>query len=135
MGGAAKLAKSAEVGSIGPEPCTAILTTVSGDPRKEWEDEEEVATDERIHTEKPRQYKVILHNDNYTTMEFVVLILMRFFHKSEPEATHIMLTVHHKGHGIAGIYSKDVAETKVHQVTSFAQDHGMPLKLTAEPAD
>jgi ATP-dependent Clp protease adaptor protein ClpS len=108
---------------------------VSEDPRKHWEDEGEVATDHKIRTEKPRQYKVVLHNDNYTTMEFVVLVLMRFFHKSEPEATHIMLTVHHKGQGIAGIYSKDVAETKVHQVTTFAQDNGMPLKLSTEPAD
>jgi ATP-dependent Clp protease adaptor protein ClpS len=108
---------------------------VSGNPDKTWEDEGEVATDHKIRTETPRQYKVILHNDNYTTMEFVVLVLMRFFHKSEPEATHVMLTVHHKGQGIAGIYSRDVAETKVHQVTSFAQDNGMPLKLSTEPAD
>jgi ATP-dependent Clp protease adaptor protein ClpS len=107
---------------------------VSDDPRKSWEDEGELATDERIRTQKPRQYKVVLHNDNYTTMEFVVVVLIKFFHKSETEATHVMLTVHHKGSGVAGVYSKDVAETKVHQVTSFAQDNGMPLKLTAEPA-
>jgi ATP-dependent Clp protease adaptor protein ClpS len=108
---------------------------VSDDPLKTFEDEGDLATDERIRTKKPKQYKVVLHNDNYTTMEFVVLILIKFFHKSETEATHIMLTVHHKGSGIAGIYSKDVAETKVHQVTSFAQDNGMPLKLTTEPAE
>jgi ATP-dependent Clp protease adaptor protein ClpS len=106
---------------------------VSDDPRKPLDDEGDVATDERIRTEKPKQFKVILHNDNYTTMEFVVLVLMKFFHKGETEATHIMLTVHHKGAGVAGIYTKDVAETKVHQVTTFAQDHGMPLKLTSEP--
>ncbi len=108
---------------------------MSDDPRKGFEDDADLATDDRKRTKKPKQYKVVLHNDNYTTMEFVVLILMKFFRKSETEATHIMLTVHHKGTGIAGIYSKDVAETKVHQVTSFAQDHGMPLKLTTEPAD
>lgn len=108
---------------------------MSDDPLETFEDEGDLATDERIRTKKPKQYKVVLHNDNYTTMEFVVLILIKFFHKSETEATHIMLTVHHKGSGIAGIYSKDVAETKVHQVTSFAQDHGMPLKLTTEPAE
>jgi len=108
---------------------------VSDDPRRLFEDDGELATDEKKRTKKPKQYKVVLHNDNYTTMEFVVLILMKFFRKSETEATHIMLTVHHKGSGIAGIYSKDVAETKVHQVTNFAQDHGMPLKLTIEPAD
>jgi len=102
--------------------------------RKSWQDEGEVATDERIRTAKPRQFKVVLHNDNYTTMEFVVLVLMHFFSRSETEATHIMLTVHHKGQGIAGVYTRDVAETKVQQVTRFAQDNGMPLKLTAEPA-
>lgn len=107
---------------------------MSDDPRKHFEDEGDLATDERIRTQKPKQYKVILHNDNYTTMEFVVLVLMKFFHKGETEATHIMLTVHHKGSGVAGVYTKDVAETKVHQVTAFAQEHGMPLRLTAEPA-
>jgi ATP-dependent Clp protease adaptor protein ClpS len=107
---------------------------VSEVPKKDWQDEGELATDERIRTEKPRQYKVVLHNDNYTTMEFVVIVLMRFFHKSETEATHIMLTVHHKGNGVAGVYSRDVAETKVQEVTAFAQDNGMPLKLTTEPA-
>jgi ATP-dependent Clp protease adaptor protein ClpS len=107
---------------------------VSDDPVKRWDDEGDLATDEKIRTQKPRQYKVVLHNDNYTTMEFVVVVLIRFFHKSETEATHIMLTVHHKGSGVAGVYSRDVAETKVKQVTSFAQDNGMPLKLTTEPA-
>ena len=95
--------------------------------------EGDLATKERIRTKKPRQFKVVLHNDNYTTMEFVVMVLIQFFHKSETESTHIMLTVHHKGKGIAGIYSRDVAETKVSQVTRFAEEHGMPLKLTTEP--
>jgi ATP-dependent Clp protease adaptor protein ClpS len=61
------------------------------------------------------------------------LVLMQFFQKSETESTHIMLTVHHKGKGIAGIYSRDVAETKIHEVMGFAEEYGMPLKLTAEP--
>ena len=107
---------------------------MSEDPKKVFEDEGDVATERRLRTKKPRQFKVVMHNDNYTTMEFVVLVLMRFFHKNETEANHIMLTVHHKGQGIAGIYSKDVAETKVAQVTSFAQDSGMPLMLTTEAA-
>jgi ATP-dependent Clp protease adaptor protein ClpS len=64
---------------------------------------------------------------------FVVLVLMKFFHKSETEATHIMLSVHHKGHGVAGLYTKDVAETKVAQVQEYAKEHGMPLRLTVEP--
>ncbi len=84
-------------------------------------------------TDKPRQHKVLLHNDHYTTMEFVVMVLVRFFQKTETEAMHVMLTVHHKGSGVAGVYSKDVAETKVHEVTEFSQDSGMPLRLTTEP--
>ena len=119
-----------------PDPAggDAILPPVSDEQRKRFDDEGEIATDHRKKTKKPKQYKVVLHNDNYTTMEFVVLVLMKFFHKNETEATHIMLTVHHKGTGVAGVYTKDVAETKVAQVTSFAQDNGMPLKLTTEPA-
>ncbi len=95
--------------------------------------QDDLATEERVRTKKPRQFKVVLHNDNYTTMEFVVLVLMQFFQKTETESTHIMLTVHHKGKGIAGIYSRDVAETKIEEVLGFAEEYGMPLKLTAEP--
>ncbi len=102
-------------------------------PDKFSQDEGDVATERRIRTRHPRKFKVIFHNDNYTTMDFVVLVLMKFFHKSETEATHIMLTVHHRGHAVAGTYSKDVAETKVAQVTQFAQSQGMPLKITSEP--
>jgi len=107
---------------------------VAGDPNKPGErHDEDVATERRIRTHTPRRFKVILHNDNYTTMDFVVDVLMKFFHKTETEATHIMLLVHHRGHGVAGVFSRDVAETKVAQVTRYAQDHGMPLKTTAEP--
>ncbi len=81
----------------------------------------------------PRRYKVIFHNDDYTTMEFVVIALMQFFHKSETESEYIMLTVHKKGSAVAGVYTKDVAETKCQKVTEFARDHGMPLLVTAEP--
>ena len=80
----------------------------------------------------PRRYKVIFHNDDYTTMEFVVDALVRFFHKSQAEATHIMLTVHKKGSAVAGIYTRDVAETKVEEVMSHARESGMPLLVTAE---
>jgi ATP-dependent Clp protease adaptor protein ClpS len=81
----------------------------------------------------PRRYKVIFHNDDYTTQEFVVYVLERFFHKSETEARHIMLTVHHKGAAVAGVYTKDVAETKAQQVMDAARENGMPLLLTTEP--
>jgi ATP-dependent Clp protease adaptor protein ClpS len=95
--------------------------------------DEDVDVERRVHVQKPRRFKVILHNDNYTTMDFVVDVLMKFFHKTETEATHIMLTVHHAGHGVAGVYSREVAETKVALVTRYAEDSGMPLKVTSEP--
>jgi ATP-dependent Clp protease adaptor protein ClpS len=103
------------------------------DPSKREDFEGDLATQQKRKVEKVRRYKVLLHNDNYTTMEFVVLILMKFFHRTETEATHIMLSVHHKGQGVAGVYTKDVAETKVDQVQSYAKENGMPLRLTAEP--
>jgi len=93
----------------------------------------EVATRTRRKTARPRRYKVILHNDDYTTMEFVVDILRRYFGKSSAEAIHIMLQVHHKGRGVAGEYSQEVAETKVAEVTAEARAQGMPLLLTTEP--
>lgn len=106
---------------------------MSQEPRREQRDDGEVAVERDQKTQLPRQYKVLLHNDHYTTMEFVVLVLMRFFQKTETEATHVMLTVHHKGHGVAGVYSRDVAETKVEEVRQFAQDSDMPLLLSTEP--
>src|SRR5579871_1186530 len=110
-----------------------LLALMAQGPDEKHEDEGGVATEKEIRTEKVRRFKVLLHNDDYTTMEFVVMVLMKFFHKTETEATHIMLSVHHKGQGVAGVYTKDVAETKVAQVQDYAKEHGMPLRLTAEP--
>jgi ATP-dependent Clp protease adaptor protein ClpS len=93
----------------------------------------ELAVLERRQTRQPRRYHVVLHNDDYTTMQFVVHVLMKFFHKSETEATRIMLHVHHKGHGIVGNFTRDVAETKASQVVGYAREHGHPLRATAEP--
>ena len=84
-------------------------------------------------TQEPTLYKVVLHNDDYTTMDFVVHVLQRHFAKSEIEATYIMLQVHHGGRGVAGEYTRDVAETKVADVTAEARAEGMPMRLTAEP--
>lgn len=92
----------------------------------------ELGYERRRKVRRPRRLKVLLHNDNYTTMEFVILILTRFFHKSEGEATHVMLQVHEKGVGVAGIYPKDEAETKVVEVTDEARVNGMPLLVTTE---
>jgi ATP-dependent Clp protease adaptor protein ClpS len=94
---------------------------------------EEVDVEERKKTSAPKRFKVIFHNDDYTTMEYVVEVLRRFFHKNETEALHIMLTVHKKGKGIAGVYSRDVAETKVNEVMLDARERGHPLLVTCEP--
>jgi len=83
-------------------------------------------------TKKPSLYKVLLLNDDYTPMEFVVHVLERFFNKGREEATRIMLHVHQKGVGICGVYTFEVAETKVTQVTDFARKHQHPLQCTME---
>ena len=77
-------------------------------------------------------YKVLLLNDDYTPMEFVVLVLERIFHKSQEDATRIMLHVHQRGVGVCGVFSHDVAETKVTQVVDFARRHQHPLQCTME---
>jgi ATP-dependent Clp protease adaptor protein ClpS len=92
-----------------------------------------VLTEQRPRTARPRRWRVLLHNDDYTTMEFVVYVLMRHFARSHAEATHVMLQVHRKGVGVAGVYPKDVAETKVAVVTAEARAQGMPLLLSTEP--
>jgi ATP-dependent Clp protease adaptor protein ClpS len=92
-----------------------------------------LATEEQRKIKRPRRWKVLLHNDDYTSMEFVVHVLIGHFEKSPAEATRIMLNVHHKGVGIAGVYTKDTAETKIAEVTAEARSEGMPLRVTSEP--
>ncbi len=103
------------------------------EPRHDGDQEQDVDVEERQKTAIPRRYSVVFHNDDYTTMEYVVEVLRRFFHKSETEALHIMLTVHKRGKAVAGVYPRDVAETKVAEVMRDARDHGHPLLVTAEP--
>ena len=83
---------------------------------------------------KPSMYKVIMLNDDYTPMEFVVMILERFFNKNHEEASHIMLHVHQKGVGVCGVYTYEIAETKVTQVMDLARQHQHPLQCTLEKA-
>ena len=83
-------------------------------------------------TKKPAMYKVLMLNDDYTPMEFVVHILQRFFSKNQQEATRIMLHVHKRGVGVCGVYTYEVAETKVTQVMDFARQHQHPLQCTLE---
>lgn len=82
---------------------------------------------------EPRKYLVFLHNDDYTTMEFVIEVLETYFHKSGAEAQRIMLSVHHAGRGVAGVYSHEIAETKCSQVENAARSRGFPLKCSIEP--
>ena len=83
---------------------------------------------------EPNMYKVLLHNDDYTTMEFVVHVLVQVFRKSIDEATRIMLNVHERGIGVCGFFTYEVAETKVDTVTRMARENGHPLKCTMEKA-
>jgi ATP-dependent Clp protease adaptor protein ClpS len=92
----------------------------------------EGVTKTKAKTEKPSLYKVLLLNDDYTPMEFVVHVLERFFNKNQEDATRIMLHVHHHGVGVCGIYPFEVAETKVAQVIDFARQHQHPLQCTME---
>ena len=84
--------------------------------------------------ERPKMYKVLFHNDDYTPMEFVVLILMQIFRLSEPDATRVMLHVHTKGIGVAGVFPFAVAETRVTEVTAAAEQSQYPLLCTMEPS-
>lgn len=93
----------------------------------------DTALKERPKTSKPPLYKVVMHNDDYTTMEFVIDVLSRFFEKDESQARFLMLAIHTRGRAVVGVYPRDIAETKVEQVTNFAQEQGHPLLTTMEP--
>jgi len=91
-----------------------------------------LATRTKPKTKKPAMYKVIMLNDDYTPMEFVVLVLQEFFRKSQEEATNIMLHVHQRGVGVCGVYTYEVAETKATQVMELARKNQHPLQLQLE---
>ncbi len=93
-----------------------------------------VVTDTEKKLKQPPLYKVLLHNDDYTTMEFVVQVLQSVFHRSHAEATQIMLHVHKNGLGVAGVYTHEIAETKVAIVDAMARQHEYPLRCTMEEA-
>ena len=93
-----------------------------------------VATKTRDKTKKPQPYRVLMLNDDYTPMEFVVEILETYFSMGREKATQVMLTVHTKGKGVCGIYPRDTAETKATQVNQYARDSGHPLLCEVEPS-
>jgi ATP-dependent Clp protease adaptor protein ClpS len=103
-------------------------------PSESWgEGATDVATDVDRKIEPPRLFQVLLHNDDYTTMDFVVMILMDVFHHPEEQAIEIMLRVHYQGIGVAGVYPYDVAETKVHKASVLAHQAEFPLRCSLEP--
>jgi ATP-dependent Clp protease adaptor protein ClpS len=93
-----------------------------------------VETRTKTRLKKPRMYKVLLHNDDYTTMEFVVFVLQGIFHHSESEAMQIMLHVHKNGVGVAGVYTREIAETRIAQVEALARKHEYPLRCSMDEA-
>ncbi len=94
--------------------------------------ESEVEAGREVTLAEPPLYKVLLHNDDYTTMDFVVEILRTVFHKSNEEAVRIMLNVHHQGIGLCGLYPREIAESKVDLVERLARERGFPLKCSME---
>jgi ATP-dependent Clp protease adaptor protein ClpS len=102
------------------------------EPRRGGDTGARIITKTRPKTKRPSLYRVLLLNDDYTPMEFVVYVLERFFGKQHEEATRIMLHVHQKGVGICGVYTYEIAETKVAQVMGFARQHEHPLQCTME---
>ncbi len=107
---------------LGLETMTKELTGTQSSPEISAEDE----------IKEPRRFKVLLHNDDYTTMDFVIYVLKKVFNKTEGEAVQIMMKVHKNGIGVCGVYTKEVAETKVIMVKNLARKEGFPLKCTME---
>jgi len=95
--------------------------------------EESAVAESREKVEEPPLFKVLLHNDDFTTMEFVVWVLESVFNMGEEQAVQVMLNVHLRGTGVAGVYTFEVAETKVEKTTALAHEHEFPLLVTMEP--
>ena len=117
-----------------PPAAQAAQSNESGGSEESDEGGSVVLDVSRPKLKEPRRFAVILHNDDYTTMEFVVEVLKRYFHKTAEESVQIMLQVHQHGKGIAGIYSFQIAETKAMQVIEYARVKGYPLQCSLEPA-
>lgn len=94
---------------------------------------EGAAVADQTSAKRPRRHKVLLHNDHYTTMEFVVMVLEEVFQQSAEQAVQVMLRVHKNGIGLAGVYVKSIAEAKIDKVHHLAKEHGYPLKCSMEP--
>jgi ATP-dependent Clp protease adaptor protein ClpS len=126
----------AEQAELHPLPLAAPVRAEDEDGTKDGDGQGQVgiATKTRAKPKKPSQYKVLMLNDDYTPMEFVVLVLKRFFGMDLEQATRVMLHVHQRGVGVCGIFTYEVAETKVNQVMDFARQNQHPLQCTLEKA-
>jgi len=102
-------------------------------PKKDPREDGQVLTRKKPKTKKPRLYRVLLHNDDYTPMEFVVAVLQQIFRLGEVDATKVMLHVHNTGIGVAGVFTYEIAETRVEQVLGAARRHEFPLQCSMEP--
>ncbi len=105
----------------------------NGDHQGETNEGSGVDLIDKVKIVPPKRYKVLLHNDDYTTMEFVIMVLVRIFLKTQTEAEKVMLEVHRDGVGVCGVYTYDVAETKRAKVMQMAKDNGHPLKCSVVP--
>lgn len=115
--------------SVGNLDSQTLNTTLSS----KTSEEDEVGLLERKKVKRPPRYKVLLHNDDYTTMEFVIYVLEKIFGKSKEESYAIMLLVHNEGKGVCGVFTYEVAETKMKKVSLEAKKEGHPLLCTIEP--
>ena len=116
------------------EPFPPVFAADDGAHDDDGEGQVGIATKSKTKPKKPSQYKVLMLNDDYTPMEFVVIVLKRFFRMDMEQATRVMLHVHQKGVGVCGIFPYEVAETKVNQVMDFARQNQHPLQCTLEKA-
>jgi len=107
-------------------------TVMARPPKEEEETSGHTIAQYKPKLAKPSFYKVLLLNDDFTPMDFVILVLKKFFNKSDAEATQVMLEVHHQGSGLAGVYTHELAETKVYLVNEFSKGNQHPLKCTME---
>lgn len=97
-----------------------------------YQQQSDTTTKQRTGSQEPPMYKVLIHNDDYTSMEFVVAVLMQIFDKPQPDATEIMISVHESGIGVAGVYTREISETKVEIVHQLAEQNEFPLRCSME---
>ena len=99
------------------------------------QEQSQIRERQRTNIREPRRYQVIIHNDDFTTMEFVVMVLKEVFFLSEENAQALMLKVHHSSKAVVGVYTYDIAMSKAHKATNMAREQGYPLRLTVEPEE